>query len=68
MVAFGVAGEFPLFDFFFITTERLKRIGFQVGIRLHKLGDKRVKKAQQIVNHQNLAITMRARPDADGGD
>lgn len=68
MVALGVAGEFSLFHFFFVTIQGLDGVGFEMSVGLHKFRGERIKEAKEIIEHKHLTITVRSRTNPDRGD
>src|SRR3712207_8630069 len=65
--------------FFFQAEDGIRDIGvtgvqtcalpiFQVGVGLDELGHKVIKKAQEIIQDQNLSITVRSGPDPNSRD
>ncbi len=68
VVALGIAREFTLLHLFFISSQRLERVGFEVGIRLHEFRDERIKESEEIIEHEHLTVTVRSRPNPDRRD
>ena len=68
MIAFRVARKSPLLDFFFVPAQGLERVRFQMRVGLHEFWDEGIEETEEIVEHKNLAVTMRPSPNPDGGD
>ena len=68
VVGLGVAWKLAFLNFFFVAAKGLERIGLEMGIRLHKLRHKLIEKAEEIIEHKDLAITVRTGADPDGGN
>ncbi len=68
VVAFGVARKLALLDLFFVASERLQRIRLEVSVRSNELRHELIEKTEKIIEHKDLAITVRTGADPDGGN
>ena len=68
MVGFGIAGKLALLNLFFVVSECLERIGFEVRVRFNEFRHKVIEEPEKIVEDQYLTVTVRTGADPDGGD
>ncbi len=68
MVGLGVTGESPGAHVSSPRSHGRHRVALDVGVATHELGGDAVFDAEQVVKHQHLTVTVRPRPDSDGGN
>lgn len=66
VITFRIVRELSLLNFFLVATERLERIGLEMGIWFDKLRHKLIEQPEEIIEDQDLAVAVGTGPDSNG--
>lgn len=65
MITFRIARECAFLDFLFVAAKSLERIRLEMGIGFDKLRHEVVKQSEEVIEDQDLAVTVGTGPDSN---
>jgi len=65
VIAFRIARKLAALDFFFVAAKGLERIRLEVGIGFDKLRHEIVEQSEEVIEDQDLAVTVGTGPDSN---